>query len=128
MMATNSDRDSIADLATLEFSSEYPEILADLAALIYTRISKQLPVGVSAALARDLAEDVRLKWGGGLIYIPQGARYERHRRDAAIWREFNGRNHAELAHRYNLTLSCVYDIVARERACRQDEFIFRMGE
>lgn len=124
-MATDSDR---ADLAALNFSSEYPEILADLATLIYVRLCEQLPASVSAALARDLAEDVRLKWGGGLIYIPQGARYKRQRRDVAIWREFNGRNYTELAHRYNLTISCVYAVIARERARRQEEFVFRGGE
>lgn len=113
---------------TLEFPPEYPEILADLANLIQARLSDQLPEERAADLARELAEDVRLKWGGGLIYIPQGARYERHQRDADIWRGFNGRNHAELARRHNLTLSCVYDILARERLRRQGDLLFRAGE
>lgn len=111
----------------LTFPPEYPEILADLATLIHQRLHALLPAAVAAALARELAEDVRLKWGGGLIYIPQGARYERQQRDAAIWREFNGRNHAELARHHGLTLSCVYNIIARERALRQSELFFLSG-
>lgn len=108
----------------LTFPPEYPEVLADLATLIHQRLADLLPPVVAADLARELAEDVRLKWGGGLIYIPQGARFERQQRDAAIWREFNGRNHADLARRHGLTLSCVYDVLARERARRQSELFF----
>lgn len=113
---------------SLIFPPEYPEVLADLADLIHCRLRDLLPPTVAADLAHGLVEDVRLKWGGGLIYIPQGARFERQQRDAAIWREFNGRNHADLARRHGLTLSCVYDILARERARRQAELIFRAGE
>lgn len=120
------DNDLPAD--PLTFPPEYPEVLGDLAALAHQRLTAWLPPDLAAALALELAEDVRLKWGGGLIYIPQGARFERQQRDAAIWREFNGRNHATLAHRHGLTLSCVYDIVARERARRQSELIFSAGE
>ena len=112
----------------LTFHPEYPEVLADLALLIHQRLRDLLPPTIAADLARELAEDVRLKWGGGLIYIPQGARYERQQRDGQIWREFNGRNHAALARRHGLTLSCVYDILARERARRQTELIFRSAE
>lgn len=112
----------------LTFPPEYPEVLADLATLVHQRLADLLPPRVAADLARELAEDIRLKWGGGLIYIPQGARYERQQRDDAIWREFNGRNHAELARHYGLTLSCVYDILARARARRQGDLIFRAGE
>ena len=100
----------------LTFPRGYPEVLADLATLIHQRLADWLPPTVAVDLARELAENVRLKWGGGLIYIPQGARFERQQRDATIWCEFNGRNHADLARRHKLTLSCVYDILARERA------------
>lgn len=112
----------------LTFPPEYPEVLADLATLIHQRLGDLLPPAIAADLARELAEDVRLKWGGGLIYIPQGARFERQQRDAAIWREFNGRNHADLARRHGLTLSCVYDILVRERARRQTDLFFRANE
>lgn len=103
----------------LTFPPEYPEILADLATLIHGRLVLALPPATAADLARELADDVRMKWGGGLIYIPKGDRYERHQRDAAIWREFNSRNHSELARRYGLGVAHVYKIIARERAHRQ---------
>ncbi|MFO1421200.1 MAG: Mor transcription activator family protein [Candidatus Competibacteraceae bacterium] len=107
-------------MTDLKFPEKYPEILSDLAGLVHRRLIEQ---GIGADLATktalDLAEDVRLKWGGGLIYIPKGDGFARGCRDAEIWREFNGRNHAELARKHGLTLSCVYDIIARERNRRQ---------
>ena len=48
-----------------------------------------------------------------------GDAYERHHRNAAIWREFNGRNHAQLARKYRVGISVIYDVIAAERAKRQ---------
>lgn len=105
----------------LDLPAEYPEILADLAGLLHARLTPHLPADIAAALALETAEDIRCKFGGGLIYIPKGDRYERHARDAAIWREFNGRNHGELARKHGLGVAHVYEILARERARRQSE-------
>ena len=66
---------------------------------------------------RNLAE---IHGGGGLIYIPQGARFNRQQRNEAIMREFDGRNHAALARRYRVSVSSVYGIVARARHGRPE--------
>lgn len=99
--------------------AHYPEILIDLAQLIEARIQSYMDAAVAEQLVLDIAEDIRLKFGGGLIYIPKGSDFERRRRDGAIWRDFNGRNHAELAHKHGLGVAAVYDIIARERLRRQ---------
>lgn len=75
-----------------------------------------------------MAEDVRRAWGGSLLYVPRGDAYDRRQRDAALWSEFDGRNHVELAHRYGLSLPAVYDSLARERARRRGECVGRAGE
>lgn len=108
----------------MQFPAHYPEILADLATLFYTRLAEQR-VPEAEALARALAEDMRLKWGGGLIYIPKGDRHLRDRRDADIWRQFNGRNHAELARRHGLGIAAIYNILDRERERRQHDMFRR---
>ena len=105
----------------MNIPDQYPEILIDLARLVFARAQEYLPAPSAEALALALAEDLRLKFGGGLIYIPKGEAYERHIRNAAIWREFNGRNHAELARKYGLALAVIYDILDRERARRQSD-------
>lgn len=102
----------------MDFPPHYPEVLAELAELIFARL-KDRRVAEAEDIARILAEDVRRRWGGGLIYIPKGDRHLRDRRDAEIWREFNGRNHAELARRHGLGVAAIYDILERERARRQ---------
>lgn len=102
----------------MNLPDHYPEILTDLALLIHARLLDFAPE-LAGSLALTIVEDVRLKFGGGLIYIPKGSDFERRRRDAAIWREFNGRNHVELAHKYGLGVAAVYDILARERHRRQ---------
>lgn len=103
----------------MNIPDQYPEILADLAGLAVARAREYLPPEAAETLALALAEDVRLKFGGCLLYVPKGDAYERHHRNAAIWREFNGRNHADIARKHGLTLSVIYDIVAAERAKRQ---------
>ena len=101
------------------FPPEYPKVLADLATLLHRRLGDRLPPGDAAELARAMAEDVRRAWGGSLLYVPRGDAYDRRQRDAQIWREFNGRNHAALAQRYGLSVPCIYDSLAREHARRQ---------
>lgn len=103
----------------MHLPEQYPEILADLAGLALARAKEYLPADQAETLAFRLAEDVRHKYAGLLIYVPKGDAYERARRNSAIWREFNGRNHAELARKHGVGISVIYDIVAAERARRQ---------
>ena len=103
----------------MHLPDQYPEILADLAGLALARAREYLPDELAAALAFRLAEDVRHKYAGLLIYVPKGDAYERSRRNSAIWREFNGRNHAQLARKHGVGLSVIYEVVAAERARRQ---------
>lgn len=103
----------------LTLPDHYPEVLADLARILHARLTPHLPAALAEDVALEAVEDIRAKFGGGLIYFPKGEAFERARRDAAIWREFTGRNHVELARRYHLGVSHIYEIVARERERRQ---------
>lgn len=103
----------------LTFPPDYPETLADLVTLFHQRLLSALPESRAVDLAHALVEDVRGAWGGTRVYIPRGDAYFRHQRDAALWREFSGSNQVALARRYGLSLTRVYDGLARERARRQ---------
>ena len=74
-----------------------------------------MPAAQADDLALNIAEGIRIQFGGGLIYINQGKKFLRAQRDAAIWREFTGHNHLNLARRYGLSVAHVYDILARFR-------------
>ena len=94
----------------------YPETLKDLfdcVAEVLTAVDPAAPLDVRAAA---VIEGIRARFSGSLLYIPQGAKAERAARDAAIRQEFTGHNHRELARRYRLTVSKIYDVVARPLA------------
>ncbi len=96
-------------------SVQYPEILSDLADCIKQRLCMNIPSEQAGPIALSVAEDIRALFGGSLIYIPKGAAYDRAQRNQAIVAEFDGNNYAALARRHGLTLSSVYDIIAREK-------------
>lgn len=105
------------------FPPDYPEILTELALLFYQRL---LLLGVqpetrAADLAYALVEEVRGAWGCRSVYVPRGAACFRLQLDAVLWREFTGRNQAELARRHGVSRGRVYDGLNRERARRESE-------
>ncbi len=91
-----------------------PEFLADL--FQYTSdIAQSQGLCDEAAdrLADLLVERVAEEWGGLPIYIGKGTYMKLSRRDLGIYREFNGKNHQELAHRYGVSKVWVYAIIRR---------------
>ena len=111
-------------MAGLTLPPRYPDILAELARLVYARAVRHLSAGEAAALALEIAEGIRHHCGGSALYIPQGLELERRVRNDAIWQTFNGRNYAELARRFRLSVATIYSILARERAARQTDLFF----
>ncbi len=99
---------------------DYPEQLVDLAGVLFERLRKNgLPDDDAGRIAMEQVEDVRIRFVGGSVYMPKCIQQNIDRRNAEIYRQFNGHNHRDLAQRYNLTVASIYDILARERAARQ---------
>lgn len=100
-------------------SDSYPELLQDARDQV-AAIARDhgLTDDAAAGLAHQVAEHLRRHWGGQLIYIPQGARYDRERRADAIYERFDGRNAPELMREYSISKSEFYRIIntARTRA------------
>ncbi|HEZ0652844.1 TPA: Mor transcription activator family protein [Neisseria meningitidis] len=90
-----------------------PELVADLedqavaCLMSVLPIKRQQAVEVSKKLSRHLTGN----WGGQLIYFPKNLLGRVSERDMRIYKEFDGKNHAELARRYDLTVQHVYRIV-----------------
>lgn len=103
----------------MQLPDHYPPILADIALLLHGRLHQHLPAAQAETLARACAEDLGLTFSGCQIYIPKQDSVKRAQRDAAIASAFNGRNHADLARRFSLTVTQIYDILARQRHDRQ---------
>ena len=99
--------------------SRIPELVADLedqatACLLATvpQLSRADAVQISKQLSRHLTDN----WRGQIIYFPKNIGGELDERDKQIWAEFDGKNHQQLAKKYNLATQQIYQIVKRARA------------
>ena len=107
----------MTDAVENEGRDGYPELLADLADQIAMKLVES---GVEVDRAADIgfaaAEHVRRHWAGQSLYLPKGMRYDFDRKYLEIFEAFNGRNHAELAGKHNLTVMRIYQIIKAVRA------------
>lgn len=97
----------------------YPEILAELAALIADCLAADLPRSQADDFAFRCAERIRHTLGGQDIYLPRGIMFETAQRDARLYDDFTGANVADLADKYGITPKQVYESIARERSRRR---------
>lgn len=92
--------------------SRIPELVADLEAQAAAFLAaEQIPSHTAQLVSRKLSRHLCSNWGGQLIYFPKNQGGELDERDKQIYAEFNGRNHHELAKKYNLTEQRIYKIV-----------------
>ncbi|PJO78225.1 transcriptional regulator [Neisseria brasiliensis] len=102
-----------------------PELVADLEDQTAACLIAELAMEKSRALevAKKVARHITDNWGGQLIYIPKNHIGKISERDMELYRAFNGKNHAELSRRFDLTVQQVYRIIRevgnKERARRQ---------
>lgn len=104
---------------------EAPEFLVEMADAAADVLARDFGVEAGRAdymgycVMRAIAEKV----GGAQVYIPKVDSIARCARDEAIWRDFTGCNHRELARKYGVTKIHIYRIVKRmgelERERRQ---------
>jgi len=85
-----------------------PEFLFDLAEHLADKLERQ-------GMAWDVAEYMATHWGGISVYFPKGTHMHQDRRVRRIWQEFNGKNHEELARKYNYSTQWIYKVVKRMR-------------
>jgi Mor family transcriptional regulator len=89
-----------------------PELLTDLAQSIAAFLQEliELDQERSVHVGEEIANRVARHWGGQLIYVPIGI-VKMSERDMAIWNEFDGRNHSDLARKHGVSLQWIYKIV-----------------
>lgn len=103
-----------------------PELVTDLQDQVAARLTElKIDPASAHAIGVQVAEYITSNWGGQLIYIPKNHSGQLSARDLEIWDKFNGRNHAQLAKEYNLTVQHVYRVVKmmqeRENEKRQNK-------
>lgn len=99
------------------------ELLEDLAAFLEDYVLTE--AGLSKKTAKNLGLAVAAKladyWGGQVVYIPKNAAAKMRRRDSEIYGKFTGDNASALAKDFDLSVQCIYRIIARERNARQQK-------
>lgn len=86
-------------------------ILRDLEAFTYSRVRVHHSEKLALACARALFECLYLNFRKQCLYIPNTDKDALHEKYAAIWNDFNGRNHAELSIRYHRSVQQIYSII-----------------
>lgn len=90
-------------------------ILRDLEAFTYSRVRVQHPEKLALACAKALFECLYLNFRKQCLYIPNTDKDALQETYAAIWHDFDGRNHAELSIRYHRSVQQIYAIVKSMR-------------
>lgn len=108
------DRVEAADDAVDE--RRWPSMLTELLQVLEARYLRR---GMSAAdafaLARDSVLEIAEHLGGRVAYLPRGKHIRVALRNAEIYRRCNGRNHGELAKKYDLNTIQIYRICREQR-------------
>ena len=109
------------EMAALEahMPSTWPETLREFGRVFFTglRCCAQAP-GTVQTHARIAVEQVHVlahQLGGQQPYIPSGKATKSEAIAAAVRRDFNGRNHAEVAHKNGVTVSHVRGILREKK-------------
>ena len=104
-----------------------PELVADLEDQAVACLMSVLPMERQQAVevSKKLSHHLTSNWDGQLIYFPKNLLGRVSERDLKSYKEFNGKNHVELARKYDLTVQHIYRIVKEvgmaERAKNQGD-------
>jgi len=102
--------------------NNYPEILQELRDTMTDTLEKQgIEPDKAKEAAYEVAEILRINWGGMQIYICKALEYRLSERDLKIWHEFKGRNHHELIRKYDISLQRLYKIIKIQRRKNMQE-------
>jgi len=116
----------MSDLHFNDTNNKSNELLVNLMFQCSEILQKSL--GVDPKLAEqigwEISDRMSFVWGGQNIYIPKGVSYRASQRDREIYKEFNGKNQADLAMKYSISLQWLYKII---KAVRAEEIAERQG-
>jgi Mor family transcriptional regulator len=96
-----------------EARQKVANFLTDL--ILYTAAVVTEELGLDQNKAEDtgrkLADRLRQNYGGANVYVPKGTSLDAELRNNAIFQDFRGNNHAELARKYGCTEQHVYNVI-----------------
>jgi Mor family transcriptional regulator len=113
---------TLRELPPSRLMRDAPELLRDLFdQAAHLGRKRGLSAEDADALALELVDTMAANWGGRHINFPKGTSIKLIQRDLAIYQEFNGRNHSELAAKYGVTTVWVYAVIRKVRELTRKE-------
>ncbi|RQO63143.1 hypothetical protein DBR47_00795 [Paucibacter sp. KBW04] len=108
---------SATSIKPLSLDADYPPLLRELAEVVEGELKNiGIELNYASAVAETVAEHVRERFGGQPNYWPKGNTLRQRQRRAAMWADFTGNNHVELATKYGVCVQQVYRMLATARA------------
>lgn len=94
----------------------------ELAESFHSSIQQAEALGLKGEeLSAKALELFQFQCGGLVFYIPKWKSNQSSCRDKAITEDFNGRNHAELARKYGLSIQKIYDVIRKDKMSKGKE-------
>lgn len=100
-----------------QYNKQAKGFFDDIRLITTESIQKALDIDkdIAEQIAFEITNRLSQHWGGSMFYVTKNSPWQIHERDKAIWREFNGHNHNDLATKFKLCVPWIYDIIARMR-------------
>jgi len=116
----------MSDLHFNDTNNKSNELLVNLMLQCFEILRDSLEIDPKLAerVAWEISDRMSFVWGGQNIYIPKGVSYRATQRDKQIYAEFTGKNQADLAMKYGISVQWLYKII---KAVRADEAARRQG-
>lgn len=115
----------IANLGALEPEDpeRLPKRLVELTEVIAATLIHKHEVTKDRAhkMGLSIAAGIARYFGGDRFYLPSGNKLDLMLRDKAIWDEFRGHNHQQLARKYKLTVVQIYNVLNKQKALHQSK-------
>lgn len=90
-------------------------ILNELESFVFNEVSPSYGEKLASACCTALIECLYLNFKDQLMYIPTSNRVEQAKKHQAIFNDFTGNNHKELAIKYRLSLPSIYKITNSQK-------------
>jgi len=94
-------------------TQDMPEVIEDIYTYSLQSMSNNSEISKekSASIALDIAKKIHERWGGIQVYIPKGDTLKFKKKYDNIKKDFDGKNHRELAFKYQVSLQRIYLIL-----------------
>ena len=104
--------------------SKWPQNIADLYKAIKQSITDMDRDELDLdEMSQQICINICAEFGGRQFYLPKGTEALNAMRDARMWEEFDGNNHLELARKYKISGTRVYQILAKQRKLNEEKRI-----